>query len=588
MQKVVSTIPLNAQPIYVRFWVQQGHIALLAIGVALYILGLGIYVVDTQRIITAVIPCILAGVWGCSVLASVVSWESVRNGIMAQTRNHSNKEKVPEKQITDVIIDRGRDKEDSPDLMSPPNEDDERVSAVEAVAYFEEEQNSVNYDTKLVNEYVRRLDATFLKERFESGTFPAFTRACHEFVCLVYDVEHDFAYQILTSSGIRPSAEHAEWSPNGEYLLLRSSMELWLWKTPTHLGKDTFKYLETDFKIRKSTYRYIKWINRSDFLLLMDDNELSIIDRKRGQKEAIHFALPSDYLVRQVFTLDPNLERILCLVEKTVAVNSHVRKHADFIFVFHKPTDAVLPFTPGSRYQPKQKRLLHTNVKNLKMSRSRRHMIVNYCMKHVEDKVQHFAVENSGIPELWCIQDEEGGIDIHVSSRKDTMREIDPPDFWTIEFVDSCEASFIGPYQRIVMFHDNERVFFCRFDDSKDSVQMDWFRWIILKLKSRGFVDPVITWGETYEQPVCFATNIDGDGRIFCTSYQENLSIEASGDRPASVVKDADADKDVVDAEKKVERDESIEHPSVTTRSTKETGDGEKASTANNEPNADT
>lgn len=50
--------------------------------------------------------------------------------------------------------------------------------------------------------------------------------------------QHDFAYQILTSGGTRPSAEHAEWSPTGEYLLLRSSKELWLWKTPSRDGKD--------------------------------------------------------------------------------------------------------------------------------------------------------------------------------------------------------------------------------------------------------------------------------------------------------------------------------------------------------------
>ncbi|KLO08161.1 hypothetical protein SCHPADRAFT_620150 [Schizopora paradoxa] len=301
MQKVVSTIPLNAQPVYVRFWVQQSHIALLAAGVALYVLGLGIYVVETQRVVAAVIPCILAGVWGFTVVISVVSWENVRSWLAnwrPQKKHHAGKRNEAEKRIMEIVIDKGRD-EISLDSITPPNEDDEWTSVVDADTLVEEEQDASNYDTKLIDEYVARLSVKFFKDRFESGTFPAFTRgriqhfrcspngkwlvACHEFACLVYDVEHDFAYQILTSNGgARPSAEHAEWSPTGDYLLLRSNKELWLWKTPSRGGKDIFKCVETNFKLRKGTFKYIKWVNNNDFLLLMDGTELFIINRKTG------------------------------------------------------------------------------------------------------------------------------------------------------------------------------------------------------------------------------------------------------------------------------------------------------------------
>lgn len=66
---------------------------------------------------------------------------------------------------------------------------------------------------------------------------------------------------------------------------------------------------------------------------------------------------------------------------------------------------------------------------------------------------------------------------------------------------------------------------------------MKWFKWFNFDLKGRGFLNPISTWGETYTQPVCFATNVDGDGRIFYSSYQEGLCIETNDERPASIVR---------------------------------------------------
>ncbi|KLO08160.1 hypothetical protein SCHPADRAFT_620193 [Schizopora paradoxa] len=115
------------------------------------------------------------------------------------------------------------------------------------------------------------------------------------------------------------------------------------------------------------------------------------------------------------------------------------------------------------------------------------------------------------------------------------------PESKDVKLINLGEASFAGPAQRIVMFHCDDRVHFYRYDESKDFVRLKWFKWFNFELKNRGFVKPILTWGETYTQPVCFATNVDGDGRIFYSSYQENLSIEANTDRPASVVNETDA-----------------------------------------------
>ncbi len=76
---------------------------------------------------------------------------------------------------------------------------------------------------------------------------------CYELACLVYDVKGMFVQDNfiqwlmmsrfpffrttlvtkLTQEDVQQSAEHAEWSPTGEYLLTRTKKELRLWKAPS-------------------------------------------------------------------------------------------------------------------------------------------------------------------------------------------------------------------------------------------------------------------------------------------------------------------------------------------------------------------
>ncbi|KLO17476.1 hypothetical protein SCHPADRAFT_163130 [Schizopora paradoxa] len=417
MRKVVSSTPLNAQPWYITFWIRQSYAALLVIAVIMYVLGLGIYVIKTQHVVAAVIPCVLGG--ACAIGVSIVSWRHVRDILVNWWR--SRHEKVTKegeesddafmKHLDQVIVDNN-----NAELFREffPMEDDE--SSIDEKVQLEEEQlpeEMERYNPHLSRAYINYLQ--HVRQGAKSGLFSDFKRGriehmrcspdgrwlvvCYELACLVYDVKNNFEYQNLTQEDAQQSAEHAEWSPTGEYLLTRTKKELRLWKTPLGVPgaeENKFELLKKRFGLPGGQYRYIKWVNRDDFLLLTDGADIFFVNRERGLREVNRLAVPDDFKVTQVFPLTPRFDTILCLAKKKVEIDDTKgeadSEGVDYLLVLSKGQTLLgkilrrvrIGASDGgtrlqrSDYVLNQKKLLHRNVTNVKICRNNQFILINY------------------------------------------------------------------------------------------------------------------------------------------------------------------------------------------------------------------
>jgi len=438
---------------------------------------------------------------------------------------------------------------------------DDDDSLIDEKAFPEEEQapeELERYDPRLSRAYIDYLQ--HVRQGAKSGLFSDFKRGriehmrcspdgrwlvvCYELACLVYDVKKEFGYQNLTLEDAQQSAEHAEWSPNGEFLLTRTKKELRLWKTPSNDGDDKFVFVRKRFGLPGGNYRYIKWVSQDDFLLLTDGTEIFFVNREKGLKEVNRLALPDDFKVTQVFPLTQRLDCILCLAKKKVEVDdAHGEADSegiDYLLVLSKGQTLLGKILrrvrigasdggtrlPRSDYVLKQKKLLHRNVLNVKICRNNQFILINYDGNEL----------GMIAPELWQIRDKAGEVDVDVSESKGTLKKLFVPNMK--EIVEWGEASFAGPTHDIVLCEINGELRFYYYDRSRDALQLQLRH--SMSLDFNEFDKPIFTWGDTATRPVMFVTNADGYGHLSFWSIDQAMQEATSAEGRATTSNETD------------------------------------------------